>query len=104
MLVLAPVFTATATYLPTNMDQPIDPPTEPEPEDGATDLVVNPELSVLVTFSGSGKAVAKFYDAFDDSYIGGDSVVNNSRAYEEWNNLKPLTTYYWYVIVTYEGY
>lgn len=86
------------TYGYNYVNQPPNAPTIPDPEDGAIDVVVDPILSVYVSDPDGDSINVKFYDASDNSYIGGDHVSNNSRAYHDWKNLRPLTTYSWYAI------
>jgi len=77
------------------------PPTDPEPEDGATE--VGPEeveLSVYVEHSeGNTTDNVTFYDASDDSVIGSVEDVDNDTRTENitWDGLEPDQTYEWYV-------
>jgi hypothetical protein len=72
-------------------------PTDPSPVDGATDIGLNPTLSVEVNDPDYDSLTVRFYDASDDSLIGlDDDVISGERAYTPWNGLSPLTTYSWY--------
>jgi hypothetical protein len=72
-------------------------PTDPSPEDGATDVGLNPTLSVEVNDPDFDSLTVRFYDASDDSLIGLDyDVISGQRAYVTWSDLSPSTSYNWY--------
>ncbi len=75
------------------------PPTNPDPIGGATDIGVNPELSVYVEHEEGVSMNVSFYDASDDSLIGTDNdVANDSRASVPWNGLDYNSGYDWYAV------
>jgi len=90
----------------TTMEQPNlppDPPSYPIPEDGATGIDINPELSIYVSDPNGDLLDVFFYDASDDDVIGFDgNVESGTRASTVWSDLEYLTDYSWYVIV-YDG-
>jgi hypothetical protein len=78
---------------------PPDQPFNPIPADGATEVNLNPTLSVMVTDPNTDTMTVSFYDASDQSLIGMDSdVESGERAYIIWNGLSGGTTYSWYAI------
>jgi len=87
-------------FILTTINQPPNPPTDPDPEDEAENVVVDPILSVLVSDPDFEVYInVKFYDASDDGYIGSDVIyTDNTRAYCQWKNLRPCTTYSWYAV------
>ncbi len=74
-------------------------PSNPSPEDGATDVSINPVLSVYVSDLQGNNLDVSFYNATTHSLIG---IVNNvpsfTRAKLKWSNLTTNTTYFWYAI------
>jgi hypothetical protein len=90
----------THDFILSSVNQPPYPPTNPEPEDDAENIVVDPELSVVVFDPDFEMHIkVEFYDASDDSYIGKDyAYSNNVRVYCDWKNLRPCTTYSWYAV------
>lgn len=80
-------------------NQPPYAPSDSTPENGASNVSINPELSVLVTDPNDDDMDVFFYNASDDSLIGTDfSVPCGSRATTIWADLSYETTYYWYAI------
>ncbi len=78
-------------------NNPPDAPNTPNPDDGATGVDTDPELSVLVTDPDGDSMDVTFYDASDDSVIGTDyNVLSGDRAYTIWSDLAYETTYNWY--------
>ncbi len=79
-------------------------PTDPFPKDGATDISVNPKLSVNVTVDEGKKLNLTFYNAKNGSKIGDIyNVTDNSqksRVSLSWSNLEYSATYRWYVEVS----
>jgi photosystem II stability/assembly factor-like uncharacterized protein len=78
---------------------PPDEPFDPIPTDGATNINLDPTLSVKVTDPNSDTMTVSFYDASDNSLIGIDyNVESGERAYIIWNDLESSTTYSWYAV------
>jgi len=74
-------------------------PTNPTPNDGATDLDYSPTLSVDVSDDDGDDLTVSFYDASDDSKIDEDSVLGGSgTASITWSGLSSATSYSWYAI------
>ncbi|MGM0509871.1 MAG: Ig-like domain-containing protein [Thermoplasmatota archaeon] len=74
-------------------------PTDPVPEDDATDVPVSVTLEVNVTDPDDDSMDVTFYNASDDSEIGTDTgVANGSTASVTWSSLEGLTEYNWYAI------
>ncbi len=84
--------------LPQN--NPPDKPTNPTPPDGATDVDVNPALSVDVFDPDDDILVVIFYDASDDSMIDFETdVPSGGTASILWSGLEYETSYNWYAKV-----
>jgi len=84
---------------------PPNKPFNPQPENEATEISVNPTLSVEVTDPDSDTMTVAFYDASDDSLIGTDtSVASGDRAQTQWNDLDYDTQYSWYAIANDSAY
>jgi len=86
------------------------PPTNPIPEDGAEDVIIDPESSVNLSVNVShteGEIVdnVTFYDYSDDSVIGTVSDVENGTRTDNvtWDNLEAGETYHWYTVAEEEG-
>jgi len=74
-----------------------DPPSNPSPSDGATDVNLNPTLSVYVSDYDGDNMDVTFYDASDDNVIDIDyNVPDGGTASVTWSGLSYLTTYNWY--------
>jgi len=74
-------------------------PTNPSPNDAATDIDYNPTLSVDVYDDDGDDLTITFYNASDDSVIDTDMVFGGSgTASVVWSGLSPGTTYSWYAI------
>jgi hypothetical protein len=76
-------------------------PTDPDPSiaDGATDVSLNPALSVTVNDPDEAPVDVFFYDS-SDNLIGSDlGVVSGSTASVVWSGLSGNTQYGWYVVV-----
>ena len=74
-------------------------PTDPVPENDATDVSVSVTLEVNVTDPDDDSMDVTFYNASDDSEIGTDmGVANGSTASVTWSGLDGLTEYSWYAI------
>jgi hypothetical protein len=74
-------------------------PSNPYPPDNATNISMNPTISVIVTDPDGDKMNVSFYNASDDSLIDIDfNVSNASKAEIIWYNLQYNTTYSWYAI------
>ncbi|MFX1304399.1 MAG: hypothetical protein ACFE9X_13670 [Promethearchaeota archaeon] len=74
-------------------------PTNPTPNDGASNIGYNPTLSVDVFDNDGDDLTVSFYDASDDSLI--DSIIitgGTGTASVDWSGLSPGTKYSWYVI------
>ncbi len=81
-----------------------EPPFDPAPLDGATDVDTNPTLSVAVEHEGGIEMDVHFYDASTDFIIGTDEGVSSgSRASVTWAELEYDTTYNWYAVAA-DGY
>ena len=81
------------------INKPPNKPDNPDPEDGATDVDINPDLSVDVTDPDGDPMDVTFYDASDDSPIDTDNnVPSGSTATVKWTGLDYNTEYNWYAI------
>jgi hypothetical protein len=81
----------------TTPNNPPNPPINPIPQDGATDVSINPSLSVEVTDPDSDQMNVYFYNAVDDTLIGTDTnVPSGSVASVSWPGLSYDTLYSWY--------
>ncbi|MFX1354101.1 MAG: hypothetical protein ACFE8V_15895 [Promethearchaeota archaeon] len=70
----------------------------PSPQNGATDIIYNPVLSVDVNDLEGDDLTISFYDASDDSLIDVDIVLGGSgTASVAWSGLSSGTSYLWYV-------
>ena len=77
-----------------------DDPYDPIPSnDGSTNGLTSPVLSVRVTDPDSDMMTVSFYDASDDSLIGTDlDVMSGTRAYTIWSDLSVGSSYSWYAV------
>jgi hypothetical protein len=74
-------------------------PTNPTPNDGATDISDDPTLSVDVSDADGDVLTVSFYDASDDSLIDSELVLGGiGNASVVWPGLSSHTTYSWYAI------
>ena len=74
-------------------------PSDPEPINGATNVPVNPVLSVFVSDPDGDMMNISFYDAATQQRIGINvHVVSSTRASVPWNGLQNETQYHWYAI------
>jgi parallel beta-helix repeat protein len=84
------------------MDEPNNPPyvpSDPIPVDLSTGVVVNPEISVLVSDPDGDAMDVSFYDASGPTLIETvNGVTNGTRASVVWSGLDYGTTYYWYAM------
>ena len=84
-----------------NVTEPNNPPykpTDPDPANTATDVGLNPTLSVLVSDPNGDTMDVSFYNE-SGVLIGTDTGVSNgTRASVVWSSLDPSTTYYWYAV------
>jgi len=80
-------------------------PTNPNPENNATDIELNPMLNVYVSDPNNDTMNVSFYDASDDSLI--DTVTNiesDTMVSVVWPSLDYGVTYEWYAVAEdYEG-
>ncbi len=84
------------TTIPNN---PPNPPTNPTPADGATDVSINPTLSVEVTDPDGDSMNVYFYNATDYSLIGSDTnIPSGGTASVTWPSLSYATSYSWYAV------
>ncbi len=75
------------------------PPMDPIPENEATDVPLDPELSVLVVHTEEEPMDVSFYDAADDVLIDDESgVTSGERASVVWSGLSEGETYQWYAV------
>jgi len=82
------------------INNPPDQPTNPSPDNGSTNVDINPVLSVTVTDPDENSLHVSFFDASDDSPIEPFTFIpSGSTASVTWNGLAYDTTYSWYVIV-----
>jgi photosystem II stability/assembly factor-like uncharacterized protein len=89
----------TWSFTTDSVNEPPIEPDDPLPNNGNTNVGVNPTLSVNVNDPDADSMTISFYDASDDSLIGiDDDVINGGRAYITWSNLLTSTTYNWYTI------
>jgi len=88
----------------TTMDEPTnqapDEPENPNPNDDAQGIIVNPTLSVHVEDPDGDELDVTFYDAFTNQVIGSDQCTSDCTASTTWNGLTHDTTYSWYVKVS----
>ena len=74
-------------------------PTDPIPENGATNVDIDPTLSVTVSDPDGDSMDVTFYNASDHSIIDVDyDVPNGGTASIIWDNLAYETNYSWYTI------
>jgi len=81
-----------------NVNDPPNTPSDPDPDDGETDVILNPTLSVYVSDPDGDTMEVSFYNAADDSLIGTASALTNSTASVTWSGRGYSTTYSWYAI------
>ncbi len=83
------------------------PPTDPQPEDGATGIDRDEvELSVIVEHTKEEEIeTVTFYDASDDNEIGSVSNVDHGTRTDDvnWGGLEEDETYEWYAVAEAEG-
>ncbi len=80
-------------------NNPPNKPTNPTPNEGATDINTDPTLSVEVSDPEGDTMDVTFYDASDDTIIGRDTSISSGEvASITWNGLSKITTYEWYAI------
>jgi len=73
----------------------------PVPINDATEVSINPNLSIDVYDVDKNLMTVNFYDASDDSLIGTDiGVSNDETASVTWPGLSEGTSYEWYVVVS----
>jgi len=78
---------------------PPNPPSGPDPADGAVYISRNPVLSVTATDLNGDPMDVTFYDASDDSVIGSDAgVASGDTASVTWSGLEAGTDYSWYAV------
>ncbi len=76
-----------------------DAPTNPSPADSATNIAVDPTLTVDVSDPDGDVMDVSFYNASDDSLIGTDTGVSSGgTASVSWSGLAYNTTYSWYAV------
>ena len=89
--------TQSATWSFTTNYVPND-PTNPTPNDGATDISYSPIISVDVSDDDGDDLTVSFYDDSDDSIIDTDVVLGGTgTASVTWSGLSSDTSYSWYV-------
>ena len=82
------------------VNNPPNPPTNPSPYDGETDINLSPILSVDVSDPDGNFLDVSFFDASDHSLIGQhNGLTSGSTASIEWSGLSYSTTYQWYAKV-----
>jgi hypothetical protein len=82
------------------INNPPNPPVNPAPYDGETDVDLSPILSVDVSDPDGNVLDVSFFDASDHSLIGQhNGVASGSTASVEWSGLSYGTTYQWYAKV-----
>ncbi len=82
-------------------DQPPDPPTNPNPVNEATNVDLNPTLSVEVSDPDGQDMDITFYDAVDGTIIGTDyGVPSGGTATTTWSDLFYFTRYFWYAVAS----
>jgi parallel beta-helix repeat protein len=80
-------------------NHPPSKPSNPEPQDGAINVPINPLLSVFVYDVDQDTMDISFYDASTHQLIGVDAnVASSTRATIPWNGLDNNTVYSWYTI------
>ena len=74
-------------------------PSDPNPSDGASNVSVNPMLSVFVSDADQDSMDVSFYDASTHQVIGVDEdVPSASRASFLWEGLENNSMYQWYAV------
>ncbi|HIH28787.1 MAG TPA: hypothetical protein HA260_03180, partial [Thermoplasmata archaeon] len=80
-------------------DHPPAQPSDPDPQDGASNVPVNLMISVFVSDADQDVMDVSFYDASIQQLIGVDeNVPSSTRASISWNGLENNTMYQWYAI------
>ena len=88
-----------ATFNVTFVNNPPNTPSDPDPGDGETNVILNPTLSVYVSDPNGDTMNVSFYNADDDSLIGTASAVSSgSNTSVTWSGRSYSTTYSWYAI------
>ncbi len=78
-----------------------DQPAAPKPSNGATNVFLNPALSVFVSDPNGDALSVSFYDASTHQLIGTVSNVPSlTRATLTWHAVSPYTQYEWYVVAS----
>ncbi|MEF8874574.1 MAG: S8 family serine peptidase [Candidatus Thermoplasmatota archaeon] len=92
---------STWSFTTTTTNQEPDAPVNPSPANGATDVSLDPSLSVDVSDPDGDSMDVSFYNASDDSLIGTDlGVASGSTASVTWSGLATNTAYSWYAEAT----
>jgi len=86
-------------------DCPPNKPSNPNPENNATDIELNPTLSVYVSDPDNDTMNVSFYNADNNSLIGNaTNAESNTTVSVVWLNLDYEVTYEWYVVAEdYDG-
>ncbi|MBD3228538.1 MAG: hypothetical protein GF329_10155 [Candidatus Lokiarchaeota archaeon] len=75
------------------------PPSDPSPTNNATDVSLNPVLSVLAYDEDGDSMDVSFYNGYDDTLIGTDmNVLSGNTASVSWPLRASGITYQWYAI------
>lgn len=87
------------TLMVLNVNDPPNAPINPNPDDNATGISLNPILSVNVSDSDGDVMSVSFYNANGDIYIGTDNnVTSGEKASFIWSGRSYSKTYSWYAI------
>ena len=88
-----------ATWTVDIINYPPNIPSDPNPDDGETDVDLSPVLSVNVSDPDGDVLNVSFYDASDDSLIGfNDSIMSGHVASVVWIGLSYSSVYSWYAV------
>lgn len=72
----------------------------PIPEHGEINVVLSPNLSIDVGDEDGDDLTVSFYNAFDDSLIGSNTILGGTGISNiTWSNLDSGSKYFWYVFV-----
>ncbi len=87
------------SFTTTAANQAPSQPSNPSPEDGASDIGTSPTLSVDVSDADGDTMNVTFYDALDDSIIDtANDIADGDTASVTWSSLSTNTTYEWYAV------
>lgn len=92
-------------YPALDLETLLNPPTNPEPEDGAEKVKLTPTLKVDVNHNKAQRADVIFINASNNAVIGIEKdVEKGERASVKWGKLKKDSAYEWYAVAKDGGY